>query len=142
MKTLNFAQVRDCLILVASSTGPSPQDWAAYLDFMTRYTRNNPMPRAILFTQGWIPDPQQRQTLEQLNGAAVYDRAKIAVITSSTYARGGASAMQRMHPAYRIFSPESIDEALAYVDLPRGEFETVKRQISGMAVEIGGKPLM
>src|SRR5262245_24567136 len=139
MKTLTFTQVRDCLILVCTATSPSAPEWAEYLDFMRVYTRNAVMPRVIVVTQGWVPDPRQRQTLEQVNGTA-YDRAKIAVVTSSTFARGVIAAIQRMHPTYKLFEPAAIDEALAYVDLPRGHFDEAKRRISGMALEIGITP--
>jgi hypothetical protein len=139
MKTLSFAQVRDCLILVCTAASPAASEWDEYLEFMRVYTRSTQAPRVVVVTQGWVPDPRQRQTLEQVNGSS-YDRAKIAVVTSSTFARGVIAAIQRMHPTYKVFAPEAIDEAFVYIDLPRGHFDEAKRRIVGMAAEVGVKP--
>jgi hypothetical protein len=140
MKAWTSANIHGCLVVMFSKTGPVKDEWAEYLASVKRYSETAPQIRVISISHGWVPDPGQRQMLEQSLGAT-YDRAKISIITGSTYVRGVFMAIKRLHPTYRIFGPESIDDALRYVDLPPQYFDEMKQQIAVMNVEVGAAQL-
>ena len=52
---------------------------------------------------------------------------RLAVVTASTFTRGFVKALSVYDPSYRPFSPEHLEEALSYLEVPRRQFAELSR---------------
>lgn len=115
-KTAGFRAVGGCVIYVGGTRPPSNEDWDAYLDFLApRLSPTHVTPR-VVWDDSEGPSPLSRKKLVDLTRdfpvkvALVSSRRTVSVVLN----------WQRDAPAYHDFSPDQLDEAVAFVGV-RGD---------------------
>src|SRR6185369_13842921 len=83
-------------------------------------------PRVLVITAGGSPTPEQRKRLESILHPH-RARARVAVVTDSTFARGVVKAIRLFYPFCQAFAPKELDEALRFLDLRSVDFLEVTR---------------
>jgi hypothetical protein len=120
-------------------------DHAAWDRFIAELAQKRADTRGVLvLTTGAGPSPSQRAALRKVIGEGASVPA--AILENSRLSRGITSALNLLLPPEarpRVFSPDQLDEALAYLQVPspsrpevRNAMVELQREL-GMAVQVG-----
>lgn len=123
MANIAYERTDECFVVVRGTEPPSDSEFEWYLATIETALREGMPPRCLVLSQGGAPTPSQRGELaERL--AIVEGAVKVAVLASSTYPRGVATALAGTQPGYRVFEPEDVEEALRFLGVrPSAEAE-------------------
>ena len=64
----------------------------------------------------------------------------MVIITRSAFVRGVATAIGWFRPIARAFSPENLDQALAYLDVPSTHVQEIQQIIPKLKAKLAGEP--
>ncbi len=104
-------------VTVHTESVPSDEDWNAY---MTGVKRDVPMAeqRVLVVSAGGGPDGKQRKMMvDTLNGTHV----PVAILTDSWVMRGAGIAISWFNPSLKVYGPNDLEPALAYLELTTRE---------------------
>jgi hypothetical protein len=130
-------KVVDSLFVVVCAARPTDEEWAAYLELVTR--QGVERTKYLIVTDGGGPTSSQRRRLrERLAGHAV----PVAVVSESTWVRCwvGVTAFSWLNRNVRAFAPTELVEVFAFLGIPRsrtgpiaGELVRLRRELAGEA---------
>lgn len=134
-KTLGFDKISGCILLVVGKDAPADVDWDGYLAFLKINLSTGSVPRLVVYTAGGAPTALQRKKLQAATEPFA-KAAKIAVITASVVARGAVTALSWFSPGHAAFSPDKIDDALAFLGVSDSDRTMIKTHIRTMERKI------
>lgn len=140
-KTLAFGSVSDFAVLVHDKSTPSDEEWAAWLDFATRYLSSGRVLRSIVVTDGGAPTPTQRQAMnKRLSdvGTTRKDANRTAIVTASAYVRGVVTALGWFSPGLCAYAPDRLDDVMDYLEVPQILRAELVALIKSLQNRIGG----
>lgn len=124
LTTLAYERIDDFLIVVHSTETPSDSDWDRLMQEPLGELKGT-----IVVAGGTKLDARKRKVLaERVKDA----RIKVAVLVSSSVARGVVTALGWLVGGYRAFAMDELDGAGAFVGVPpsqRSEVERVAREL-------------
>ena len=138
MPNIVYGRVGDLAIMIAGPKPPLDMEWDRYVDFLEAMGTPGPSSRTLAITAGGAPTNPQRARLEKRIGAR-RKGSKLAVVTSSTFARGVLNGWALVRPGYRAFAPEKLDEALRFLDVsPQSarEVEALVRELRALLGQV------
>ena len=86
-------------------------------------------PRCLVLSEGGAPTPSQRGELAD-RLSIVEGAVKVAVLASSTYPRGVATALASTKPGYRVFEPEEVEEAMRFLGVRPSSEKTIRSTLA------------
>lgn len=126
------ATVIDRMFLVVyGTTGPNDEDWARFLKLVEEQGIVRTM--LLVFSEGGEPTPMQRRQLDTLVDGRVIP---IAIITTSTRARGTVLALSWCNRKTNAFEPSQVREALTYLEIPVSRQELIETWVRRLRAEI------
>jgi hypothetical protein len=135
MPSLVFDKTPDCIVTWVGRSNPTDEDWARYVAFCAAQLAAGVPPRALIVTAGGSPSPAQRRLLDQGTRQAAH-HMRAAILTRSTFARGVMNAMALVTPGYRAFSPDRLEEALAYIEVRPSLVAEVRAMLARMEAQV------
>ena len=114
MKTIAHGITDGCLILAHGEEPPTDEEWEQYVEALARYCDEYATLRVLVVSAGGAPTPGQRAVMDKRVKRHMH-RAKIALMTQSTFVRGVLKAFSLFSPAYRGFDLKDFDGALAHL---------------------------
>ena len=141
MPNIAHEWISECFVAVRGKGSPTPAEWEEYLAGIARGLQEGRPARCLVLTQGSSPTPAQRVGLAE-RIVTVEPSLRVAVLTSSTFARGVVDALSTAHPGYRTFAPSALDEALDYLGVRVSAAADVKTTLDRLtrAVDDGAPP--
>ncbi|MCK6592642.1 MAG: hypothetical protein L6Q76_34230 [Polyangiaceae bacterium] len=140
VKHLTFQVVRGCMVVVQTAEAPTEEDSAAYLKALIPYVDAVSALKVLVVTEGGAPGPAMRQQIDRIVHPHK-SRTKFAIVTSSTFARGVLVAIRAINPFYRGFSPNDLEGALRYLEVPAFHVADVVRSVNALRAEFGLPPV-
>jgi len=155
MKTLAFGTVDEVLVLVLGERELADAEWTAYLDALEAHYHATGRARVLVRTSGGAPMASQRHLLDARLGKQLAASGRVAICSESRFARVIMSATSEMlhahatSPAagaslggdrgqfYRMFSPQEMRSALAWLEVSSTRESDVVRKIHTLEAEIG-----
>ena len=128
--TMAYARCGDHVLLVHGEHAPSDAEWAAYLDELSRWLATST--GLLIFTDGGGPTSAQRRGLREVAASAGDPSVPTAVVSSNRLVRGIAIAISLFAPTIRVFTPEALVTALAYVGVTAGARDEVLQKIAAL----------
>ena len=113
-------------------------EWDGYVDFLEAMGTPGPSSRTLAITAGGAPTNPQRARLEKRIGDK-RKGSKLAVVTGSTFARGVLNGWALVHPGYRAFAPEKLDEAMRFLDISPASMRDVEAMSWQLQAELGAR---
>jgi hypothetical protein len=101
------------VVLVNGPAPPTDDEWKAYVRDVERWLPD--LVGTMIVTDGGGPTSAQRRELKEVfsrNGRA---SVRTAVLSNSLMVRGIVNALNLFNPGIRVFRPDAVDEALAYI---------------------------
>lgn len=140
MQTIAYRMLGDDLMLFMSGeASPSDGDWQDYLRTLEvasqRARQNGSLLRFFIFVDEGAPNAKQRgAVVELLRGVS----ARTAVVTTSNLARHVITAFGWFGLKLRGFSPNQLEAALEYLELPVERLAEIMQLAATLAPAIGG----
>jgi hypothetical protein len=119
MANIAYERTDDCFLVVRGQGEPTDVEFEWYLATIENALKEGMPPRCLVVTEGGAPSPEQRGELSR-RLAIVEGAVKVAVLASSPHPRDVAAAVANAKPGYRVFEPEDLHEALAYLGIRPG----------------------
>lgn len=114
---MNWRRMGRLVVTVHTSAVPDEQEWASYMSQADAFLPLEDQ-RILVISAGGGPNGKQRKMLiDVLNGA----RVPVAIITNSWLMRGPGIAVSWFNPSLKVFGPEALDDAVAYLGLTTWE---------------------
>lgn len=135
-KRLVFGESCNCLVVVQSSTLPSPNEEETFLRALANYLASTSPPRILVLTHGAAPQPEHRKRLDQII-QPYKKQVKFAIVTDSTFARGVLHAIRLIDPFYRGFSTKELEQAMNFLDVPSASIPTLSQKLASLGRELG-----
>jgi hypothetical protein len=110
MKNLAFTSRGRILMAAHSAVPPSDLEWQGFLDALERHGVEGA--RLLVWTDGAAPNLAQREAFDKLLAGRT---VTVAVLASSTFVRGVATAISWFNPTVKVFPPDKVEEALGYL---------------------------
>jgi hypothetical protein len=137
-----FRLVGPVIVAVHTVGEPSNEEWEDYIRIVLHAARlfgeDMAVVRQILVTDGGGPNPAQRAAIvkatEHIRGAPSVPRA---VISSSKFVRGIVTALNWLDRNVKLFTPEEVDQAIAFLGLEPAIVTEVWEQLSIIDEEMG-----
>jgi hypothetical protein len=104
-------------IIVHSKEAPSEEEWKQLVDVQMSAPNDGAI-RLLVWSDGGAPNASQRAALT-VRAAGL--RMIAAVLTPSIIARAAATAIRLLQPDVRILSPNALDKAFEFLDVPQRE---------------------
>lgn len=108
------------MVLYQGENDASDAEWEPYLEILKRLVGTKNV-RIFAYTDGGRPTREQQQRLLEID----LDRWPIAVVSPSTAVRFIVSVFALETPAIRLFPPEQLSEACAYLNCTAEELTTI-----------------
>jgi hypothetical protein len=131
MKNFKFKVVGNLLVSVYNENPPTNEEAEAALESFRQMTFDRL--RALSFTKGGTHTAAQRK---QLNDVLAGRELKTAVVTDVRLVRGVVTAMSWFNKSIKVFTPETWEDAFAYLEIPPGQFDRIWEVIKGLDDEI------
>jgi hypothetical protein len=119
MANIAYERTGDCFVVVRGPEDPTDVEFEWYLATIENALKEGMPPRCLVLTEGGAPSAEQRGELAR-RLSIVEGAVKVAVLASSTHPRGVAAAVASTQRGYRVFEPEDLPEALAYLGIRPG----------------------
>jgi len=133
-KSMAHHYSNDVFVLVHGKENPTDQDWDLYLEDLRQQAARANCIRTLVFTEGGGPDGFQRNRLNQiLEGRPT----RAAVLSNSVLARAVVGILAVFNPQIRAFSPDDSGVALAYLQVPFGQYGEVLQTIAELKRSMG-----
>jgi hypothetical protein len=133
MKRMAVKVTTDHLFLVVYGTAnPTDEEWAAYLDLV----RHQGIDRTkhLICTDGGEPSASQARSLNELLGGRT---VPVAVVSSSTEVRLAVMALSWFNGKIRDFPPWALEDAIAYLEIPRSRTDLIELELEKLRLELG-----
>lgn len=120
-KTMAFGKVDEFIVIVHGDSSPSDEEWAPWIEYNRRHFAEGGMVKLLIVTDGGAPSATQRQLTNETLAEFFLENPKAvrgAIVTASTFVRGVVTALSWFNPGYTAFSPERMDDALKYLEVP------------------------
>jgi hypothetical protein len=135
MPQIAYGRACSVIVLVQGNTAPSDAEWEAYLSDAAVWVAEGGLRGLLVHTAGGAPTPAQRHLMDtRLSGRV--GNMKVAVLTSSTFARGVLRAISAFYSQYRGFEPGALRDALGYLGVSSHEFDAVERCLQGCQLQL------
>jgi hypothetical protein len=140
-KTLGYIKIEPELYIYvsASDKAPSNEDWEIYLQFLKQHLRTEVVTRCIVYERCDGISAVQRKRLRDVTGPF---KPIVAVLTTSSMAKGIVTALSWFNKRFKAFSPEDKVGALQHIGLQPSMADSVWRLIQRLSDELDGKPIM
>lgn len=137
MKTIAFTKVQGCVVYVESRRQPLDAEWEGYMTLLRDVVATEERARVLVQTEGGWPTARQRRQIYETVGAFTAT-TRCAVVTASAVTRTAVNALNWLVPIYRVFPPEDLDSALAFLGISDSAVaEAIKATLRALAAEIG-----
>jgi hypothetical protein len=113
MARMAYARHGVHLLLVHGRDAPRDEEWSAYLADMERWLAH--CVGVLITSEGGGPNSGQRRALRDLMARMTVPGAPTAVVSSSLLVRGIVIALSVFDAKIRVFKPDDLDAALAYI---------------------------
>ena len=107
-----YRTVNGIFCVAHGSSNPSDEEWKAYLDYYLANERE--CLRTLVVTDGGGPNAKQRAETAKLIQSAP---TRVAIVSSSTFVRGVATALSWFNKRVQAFSDTEMDRALSYLEV-------------------------
>lgn len=135
MKTLAFGKVGSCFAFICLDTSFNENEWRDYIQFLKANLTPGMQPRCIVVSEGGGPNSAQRQQLNEII-EPYRSVLKVAVLTRSPLARGIVTALSWFNPVFRPFSPDDLEHALEYLEMPRTKHGEVQNLLTSVRKQL------
>ena len=137
-----FRLVGHVILAVHTTSEPTPEEWEDYIRTVVHaYKVHGDKPdlvRQLLLTDGGGPNPAQRAAvLKATEGIPGVDNVPRAVISSSKVVRGIVTALNWLNRNVKLFSPEEIEKAIAFLGIDEATVDELWDHLMGIDAEIG-----
>jgi hypothetical protein len=112
-RTFAYARRGGHMLLAHGPNPPGDAEWAEYLRDLARWLPDSV--GLLIVTTGGGPTSSQRRALREVAAAVPTATTPTAVVSSSRLVRGIVIAISLFAPSIRVFAPEALADALAYV---------------------------
>ncbi len=124
-KNVAFGREGACIILAIGGEAPSETEWNAYLQFLQVQLGIAKTTRILVLAEEAPPTAVQRKKLNEITSAYA-GAARVAVVTSSAFVRGAVTASSWFDKRYKAFSPQHLDDAMTWLEVPPAHFGAVR----------------
>jgi hypothetical protein len=132
MKTLAYGRVGNCLVLAHGEKAPAPDEWTAYVAFLTKHWVQD-VSRLLVVTPGPAPSAAQRK---EMNAGGAF-KGRCSIVTPSAIARGIVTALSWFSKdVYATFAPQELDKAIDFLQLPSASHAEVKKLVFSLQVQL------
>lgn len=90
--------------------------------------------RSLTLSDGGAPSASQRKYIREVLGGR---RVRFALVSSSRFARGVATAIAWLQAELKVFAPGELRRALRFLDIPDAEVPSIWAAIVGVNAKIG-----
>jgi hypothetical protein len=112
MKNVVTASRGRVLMVAHNAEPPTDEEWKDFLRALDRHGIEGA--RLLVWTDGAAPNSAQRQALnDQLGGRTI----PIAVLSTSTFVRGVATAISWFNPGVKVFPPDKVNDAIRHLGI-------------------------
>jgi hypothetical protein len=124
----------ELVLLVHGPSAPADADWErairTFRSFGVALRARGAKSRCLVWTpSGHGPNAKQRRLLDETNTGL---SPRVAVVSGSVMARGIVTAISWIgHTEIVAYSPDQLDEALAFLDIPSRHYPLVRRSLQG-----------
>ncbi len=116
MPNMVMTMLDGLLLGVHNANTPTDAEWTEYLNVcaeMLRRQEEDGVPcRQLIVTDGGGPSLDQRRAARRVTHSR---GGRVSVVSRSAFVRFAVKALTLTNPAIRVFSPERMGEALAYL---------------------------
>lgn len=120
--------------VVHTEISPSDEEWAEYLAAVRRNELNLGKIRTLVFTDGGGPNSTQRKAVNDfLKGR----QTPVVLVSASPVIRGITTALNWFNPLVKSVSPEQMEEALKYLNIPPQHRLRALQEIKRLHAELG-----
>jgi hypothetical protein len=155
-KTLAFGTLGELLVLAHGESPPTDPEWNIYVEAWEAHHVANGRSRLLVWSDGGAPTAAQRHRLDERVRKFKPDTARAAILSDSLFARVVTNALSAMEQArtshffgrfgdgqgpdssrvYRIFAPNDLRPALAWLDVSPSREREVMRYIEQLEATI------
>ena len=135
-----FTTVGHYTVAVHTKRPPSDEEWEEYLTAHAPHFDRGHNMRFLILTEGGAPTAVQRMRMNEMVAEWTKknpDCIRSAIITNSAFVRGVATAISWFRPIARAFSPDHLDQALAYLEIPSKYFQDIEQLIPTLKAKLG-----
>ena len=141
-----FVVSGNVMVVMHNHSSPSAEEWKHYLAGVLQMVRNCDgdlaNTRQIVFTDGGGPDVGQRQAaVDAIASFRNQDKAKVAVVSSSTVVRGIVTVFNWFKLNVKSFAPERAMDAFKFLDFTPAQAAWVWRTVDEHNKSIERGPL-
>jgi hypothetical protein len=137
-KTLGYAKMDDLYIYVsANNKSPSNEDFDIYLKFLKEHLKPGTKARALVYERFEGITATQRKLLRDV----IVPDSPVAVLITSTIARGIVTALSWFNKQFKAFSPDDRESAFRHVGLAPAKSEEVWGIVQRLIRELDETPL-
>lgn len=101
------------IVLVNGPTTPADDEWRAYVRDVERWLPD--LVGTLIVSDGGGPNSAQRRELKEAFTRHGRASVRTAVLSDSLMARGIVNALNLFNPGIRVFRPDAVGDALAYI---------------------------
>lgn len=112
---------------------PADDEWAAYIAQVRDHLPLEEQ-RGLAISAGGSPNGKQRKMMtDQLGGAKV----PFAILTNSMLMRSASTAVSWFNPQLKVFGPNDLEQAIAYLQLTSWERSETLRTVADFQDKLG-----
>lgn len=141
-----FVVSGNVMLVMHNQHPPSADDWRRYIAGVLQMIQNCDgdlaQTRQIVFTDGGGPDVGQRQAaVDAIAAFRNQEKARVAVVSSSTMVRGIVTVFNWFKLNVKSFSPDKVADAFKFLELTSVQSAWVWRAVDEAGRTIDGAPL-
>lgn len=121
-------------IVRQNANSPTHEDWAKFLAELGRLKPRFPEMRAMVFSDGGGPTPEQRQRLATMMSGKVI---QTAVISDQSLVRFVVATIGLFNKSIKTYSWSDTHLAFDWLRLDESERQTVQTNVISMGIEVG-----
>jgi len=137
MKNIAFEVMGDMLVAVYSEANPTSGEHAECVGILKKLDLRKM--RVLILSKGGAPTPAQRK---ELNDIVQGHDIPVAVMTTSTLARGVTTALSWFNKNMKAYSPDQMEEAFRHLNVPSNKLALVRSLMIRLDAEVGQKRSM
>ncbi len=135
MKNIVYEITDGCLILAHGEGPPTDEEWKQYIEVLARHFDEQVKVRILIVSGGGAPTPGQRAVMDKRFKREMH-RARVALMTHSTFVRGVLKAFSLFSPVYRGFDLEDLDGALAHLGQSEAPGDRIRRITATLQLDV------
>lgn len=115
--TSSYGRYQNLVVFVASpGPGPSDEEWRAYVNWLRSVVERTPGTGVLVLARGKGPNAEQRS---YANAEVGGDNVRMAVLLEDAKLLAVTKVFSWFVRSLRVFAPDKVDEALAYLGVLR-----------------------